>query len=958
MGRSNSNSSNTNNRGFRSSLAALVVSAAVAALAVAATPAQAAPAPHPSSRVCSAPAQPGQMACLAFRRSDIKPQLVAATPAGYGPASLRSAYNLTATGSASATVAVVDAYDDPNAENDLAVYRSQYGLPACTTANGCFRKVNQNGGTSYPAPDSGWAGEISLDLDMVSAICPGCHILLVEASTATVTNLGAAVNQAVALGAQYVSNSYGGPEGPGVPSAEAYFNHPGVVITASSGDDAFAGGTSYPASSRYVTAVGGTSLSPAGNARGWTESAWYTSAQGTGAGSGCSAYLAKPSWQTDSGCSHRMVADVAAVADPATGVAVYQTYGDSGWTVYGGTSVASPIIASIYALAGGARAGDSAVKYPYQHTGNLFDVTSGSTGSCSPAYFCTAVTGYDGPTGLGTPNGTAAFTPGTVSLTNPGNQSGVVGVATSLQLRATDAVSGQSLTYSATGLPTGLSIAPGTGLISGTPGAGTFTVNVTVTDTAGNSDWATFTWTIGSNVPVINATPTGALGVSVQVTDTAPVDHYVINWGEGSTSSGTGRLAHTYARPGTYSITATAVTSGGQTISSASASFTTAGTDYTAYGPTRIMDTRDGTGLFGSTAKLTSAAPVALRVAGVGGIPSNATAVAINLTLTNATGYGNVAATPYGAPNTTSNLNYSAGQTVPNMVIVPIASNGYVQFQKQGPGQVDLIADATGYFTQSSADGFTAVDPYRALDTRNGTGSTGGQLTAGNPIRLKVAGVGTIPAGVHAVAVNLTLTDSSGYGNVAAGPAGFTSTTSNLNYSTGNTIANAAIVPVDANGYIDLVKQGPGGVSMILDVNGYFSHDGTSAYLPATPTRVYDTRTLGAVGRLGPLSVRKVPLARNSDGSVDTAVTAFVTNSTVTNTTGTFGYLAVFPDNNPSGAPIVPNVSTLNVTGPNQTVPNLTFARPGTGANVDYYNGIPNGSLDLIVDEFGEFRTN
>jgi hypothetical protein len=948
---------------FRLSLAGLVVSAAAVATAGSAPAlAQAAASQQPYTRVCSAPAWPGHMTCLAYRRTDIKPLLGGTTPSGYGPATLRSAYNLTATGSATQTVAIVDAFDDPNAESDLAVYRNQYGLPGCTTANGCFRKVNQNGGTGYPIADTGWAGEISLDLDMVSAICPGCHILLVEASSNTVADLGAAENEAVALGAKYISNSYGGREDSTVPSAEGYFNHPGVVITAASGDGAFADGTEYPASSQYVTAVGGTSLSPATNARGWTESAWYTSTTTpvTGSGSGCSTYIAKPSWQTDPGCSHRMVADVAAVADPATGVSVYQTYGASGWAVYGGTSAASPIIASVYALAGVPRSADDPVKYPYQHTSNLFDVTSGSTGSCSTAYFCTAQAGYDGPTGLGTPNGAAAFTPGAVSLIGPGDQSGVDGVAASLQIKASDAVSGQSLTYSATGLPAGLSIAPGTGLISGTPTtAGTFTVNVRATDTTGTSDWARFTWTIASNVPAINATPTGALGVSVLITDAAPVDHYVVNWSDNSTSSGSGRFAHTYARPGTYTITATAVGSTGQSISSASVSFTTAGADYAAYGPTRIMDTRDGTGLFGSTAKLTSAAPIALQVAGVGGIPATATAVAINLTLTNATGYGNVAATPYGAPDTTSNLNYVAGQTVPNMVIVPIASNGYVEFQKQGPGQLDLIADATGYFTQSAADGFTSVDPYRALDTRNGTGSTGGQLTAINPIRLKVAGVGTVPAGVHAVAVNLTLTDSSGYGNVAAGPAGFTAgTTSNLNYAAGDTIANAAIVPVDVNGYIDLVKQGPGAVSMILDVNGYFSGDGASAYLPATPARVYDTRLLGASGPLGPLSVRKVGLAHNSDGSVDTGVTAFVTNSTVTNTTGTGGFLAVFPDNNPTGNPTVPNVSTLNLAGPNETVPNLTFARPGTGGNVDYYNGIPNGSLDLIVDEFGEFRIN
>ncbi|MFJ2581134.1 S53 family peptidase [Kitasatospora aureofaciens] len=327
--------------------------------------------------------------------------LSAAAPSGYGPADLLSAYHLGANGGAGQTVAIVDAYNDPNAESDLAVYRAQFGLPACTTANGCFKKVNQNGGTSYPRNSSGWAGEISLDLDMVSAIAPNAKIILVEASSATTANLGTGVNTAVRLGAKFVSNSYGGAESSNDTSYDAsYYNHPGVAITVSSGDSGY--GAQYPAASRYVTAVGGTSLNRASNTRGWSETAW------SGAGSGCSAYDSKPTWQKDGGCTHRTVADVAAVADPATGVAVYQTYGGTGWTVYGGTSVAAPIIAGVYADAGTPSASYPSAD-PYAHTSALNDVTSGSNGSCSPSYLCTAGTGYDGPTGLGTPNGTAAF---------------------------------------------------------------------------------------------------------------------------------------------------------------------------------------------------------------------------------------------------------------------------------------------------------------------------------------------------------------------------------------------------------------------------------------------------------------------------------------------------------------------------------------------------------------------
>jgi len=326
---------------------------------------------------------------------------LASSPSGLNPSNLQSAYNLpSSTAGSGQTVAIVDAYNDPNAETDLAVYRSQFGLPACTTANGCFKKVNQTGGTSYPSSDAGWSEEISLDLDMVSAICPNCHILLVEASSTSFASLGTAVNTAVSLGANTVSNSYGGSESSAETSYASYYNHSGHIITASSGDDGY--GVEVPAAYNTVVSVGGTSLKTSSSTRGWTETAW------SDAGSGCSSYISKPTWQTDSGCSKRTVADVSAVADPNTGVSVYDTYGVSGWLVFGGTSVSSPIIASVYALAGNASSVNAAQSL-YSHTSNLYDVTSGSNGSCGSSYLCTAKTGYDGPTGLGTPNGTAAF---------------------------------------------------------------------------------------------------------------------------------------------------------------------------------------------------------------------------------------------------------------------------------------------------------------------------------------------------------------------------------------------------------------------------------------------------------------------------------------------------------------------------------------------------------------------
>lgn len=355
---------------------------------------------HPHQAVCDEAAVPGRARCLARVRTHPDGTIVSmAAPAGIARNELVSAYNLPTSGGQGRIVAIVDAQDDPSAEADLAVYRKQYGLPPCTTANGCFKKVNQNGqASSYPSADEGWAGEISLDLDMVSAVCPDCKILLVEANTASMDDLGAAVKTAVKMGAAAISNSYGGPEDDTVQAAsDQYFNFKGVFITAASGDSGY--GVSFPASSPYVVAVGGTSLTQGGGSRGWAEGAWSSG------GSGCSANFSKPSYQKDSGCAKRTVADVAAVADPNTGLAVYDSYGSfGGWTIVGGTSASSPIVAAIFALTGKT---DVATSFPYANSKAFYDVTTGSNGSCSPSDLCNAGPGYDGPTGVGSPNGAA-----------------------------------------------------------------------------------------------------------------------------------------------------------------------------------------------------------------------------------------------------------------------------------------------------------------------------------------------------------------------------------------------------------------------------------------------------------------------------------------------------------------------------------------------------------------------
>ncbi|HEY6762183.1 MAG TPA: S53 family peptidase [Baekduia sp.] len=382
-------------------IAAVVAGLLLCAFAIA--PAARAAAPDvQSERVCF-DAIPGFAACHARVVTDAFGQPLASKapdPAHFGATDLQSAYSLpSSTAGVGQTIAIVDAFDAASAEDDLAVYRETYGLPPCTGANGCFAKVDQRGGTTLPRKEPAWGQEISLDLDMASATCPNCKLLLVEADSSSMADLGAGVDTAVGLGATVVSNSYGGAEFASETKSDSHYNHPGVAIVASSGDGGY--GAEYPAASPYVTAVGGTSLTaPKGV---WTsETAW------SGSGSGCSAYEPKPSWQTDTGCARRTVADVAAVADPATGVNVYDStpsQGKSGWMVFGGTSAAAPIVAGVFALA----ADGGLPSFPYANPTSLHNITSGSNGKCSVQYLCTAGPGYNGPTGLGTPNGVGAF---------------------------------------------------------------------------------------------------------------------------------------------------------------------------------------------------------------------------------------------------------------------------------------------------------------------------------------------------------------------------------------------------------------------------------------------------------------------------------------------------------------------------------------------------------------------
>jgi hypothetical protein len=444
--------------------------------------------------ICAAPA-PGHVSCLALRALGA-PQNRSPERGALSPEALHKAYALptnTGTVSEAQTIALVDAYNDPNAETDLGKYDSQYGLEACTEGNGCFREVNAYGegrGSTRPPKNSGeWSVEIATDIEMAHAICQNCHIVLVEAMTDEYAGEGgleeaeetaAAIIHAASSATLdgEISNSWGGEE-PEPPAADSSaFNHPGIVVTASAGDDGYlnwdkynernnptAGyfdGPDYPASSPHVVAVGGTSLTLSRSDEWLAESVWNDGEKGGGGGGGCSAAFTAPTWQqqlaewSSVGCdSARAVADVSADADPETGVSVYDstpepegTRGNPAppeWLKIGGTSVASPIIAAAFALAGGAHG----VNYPaatlYAHVGSttaLHDVTAGGNGQCDGAYgscsgalsspldcgplytICHAGTGYDGPTGVGTPNGLSAFEPIAGEVGGPGSGSG------------------------------------------------------------------------------------------------------------------------------------------------------------------------------------------------------------------------------------------------------------------------------------------------------------------------------------------------------------------------------------------------------------------------------------------------------------------------------------------------------------------------------------------------------
>ncbi len=453
------------------------------------------------------PAPAGQAACQAviepagakldsLSAATASPATSGIDGSGLAPAELQSAYKLPSSSAGSGqTVAIVDAYNDPTAESDLAAYRSAYGLPSCTSAGGCFEKVSQTGTTSYPPQptreEGDWPVEESLDLDMVSAICPNCHIMLVEANSAGMGDLGAAENEAVKLGATEVSNSWASFEFQGEASYDSYFNHPGIPITFASGDWGYdndeynAGVPSYPATSPDVIAVGGTVLTPAGNSRGWSESVWSRS------GSGCSVFEAKPSYQIDSGCSKRTTNDIAAVAED---LSIYDTSGTSGegklagWYTVGGTSAATPIIAAVEALSGSETHSLGASAF-YKNAASFFAVTSGSNGSCGGSYLCTGGSGYRGPTGVGTPDGVLSQSstppPPVLTVSSVSPAAGSTRGGTSVVIKGTGFVKGATVKIGSKA--SSVTVHSETEITAVTPSASAGSDEVVVTDEHGTS---------------------------------------------------------------------------------------------------------------------------------------------------------------------------------------------------------------------------------------------------------------------------------------------------------------------------------------------------------------------------------------------------------------------------------------------------------------------------------------
>ncbi|MEU9145721.1 hypothetical protein [Streptomyces sp. NPDC048349] len=440
----------------------------------------------------------------------------------------------------------------------------------------------------------------------------------------------------------------------------------------------------------------------------------------------------------------------------------------------------------------------------------------------------------------------------------------------------------------------------------------------------------------------------------------------VINWGDGTTSNETAygsttmTTRHNYAELGTYSVTVTATDRASGTAVSNSVEIITAGSDFTPYGPTRLLDTRSGIGA--AKAKVAPYSTARVQIAGNGSIPAGVTAVVLNLTVTNTASGGHVTAFPSGTERPiTSNVNFVAGQTVPNLAVVPVGADGYVELYNGGWESIDLIADVTGYYAKAASSGYTPIAPVRFADTREGLGTARGQLAGQASFGLQIGGSRGVPAGITAVALNVTVTNPREAGHLTAYPSGQAApSASNVNFTAGQTIANSVIVPVGSDGKINIRNGAWAGTDVIVDVVGYYSLASEGAYLRLKPTRVFDTRD-PADSVYGPVWGRNYIWVDFASKWPDD--TGYVLNTTATNTAGP-GFVAVAPDpnyrwqydNGSASWPDAPNSSTLNFTA-GKTVPNLVQASTGNTGIIDFWNQ-SDDDIDMIVDMFGYYDKN